>query len=255
MVGHPHCIFRYKEAGGRSSLYLEIQGRIELVPRYISGYYKCAHNPMADAIKALLDFMKLRPAALLGRARQIYTAMKGNPAFIRPTISMEALGAQIETYADCIVEASDGSRKAIAARDRQGDVLKGMLRQLAAYVEFVSETDVATFTSSGYRPAANVRTKSPPLSESIRKIEFGWISGEVRVKAVAIAGADSYELRWAPRPREGIPDEWKTQPFGQTREYLTITGLTPGTFYLFQVRALIGKQFTDWSDSVTKMSK
>jgi hypothetical protein len=35
--------------------------------------------------------------------------------------------------------------------------------------------------------------------------------------------------------------------------YITITGFTPGTIYIFQVRALIHMQFTDWSDPVTKI--
>src|SRR5438552_3409516 len=122
-------------------------------------------------LKALLDFMKLRPAALLGRAREIHTAMKDNAAFTRPNVSMEALGAQIETYSACIVAASDGSRKAIAERNRQGHVLKLMLRELAGFVEYQSHRDVATFRSSTYKPAPNVRTQTAPLTESIRKIE------------------------------------------------------------------------------------
>jgi hypothetical protein len=37
--------------------------------------------------------------------------------------------------------------------------------------------------------------------------------------------------------------------------YLTIKGLKPGTYYLFQVRALVGTEYTDWSDSVPKICK
>ena len=33
----------------------------------------------------------------------------------------------------------------------------------------------------------------------------------------------------------------------------TVTGLTPGTMYAFQARALLNAGFTDWSDSVTFM--
>ena len=42
-------------------------------------------------------------------------------------------------------------------------------------------------------------------------------------------------------------------PFSNTRS-VTINGLTPGTTYLFQVRALGRSGYTDWSDSATRMS-
>ena len=35
---------------------------------------------------------------------------------------------------------------------------------------------------------------------------------------------------------------------------ITVTGLTPGTTYAFQMRALGRLGYTDWSDSVTRMS-
>jgi hypothetical protein len=39
-------------------------------------------------MKALLDFMKLAPGALLLRARAIYAGVKGNPAFPDPPVSI-----------------------------------------------------------------------------------------------------------------------------------------------------------------------
>ena len=210
---------------------------------------------MAKRLKALLTFMKLSPNRLREFASKIYASMNGNPAFTNPHVSMKAFGAQIETYSALIVEALNGDRRVIAERERQGQVLKGMLRQLAGYVEYASGDDEATFISSGFKIARTTRTQAAPLSDSIRKIEFGRNSGELRLKAVAVPGADSYELRWAVRLADGSPGKWTTISFGNTKRYLTITGLTPGTFYLFQARALIGRAFTDWSNSVTKMSK
>jgi hypothetical protein len=209
---------------------------------------------MAQRIKALLTFVKLAPGALRDFAGRIYAGMNGNPVYPNPPVSMKALAAQIKTYSSWIVEAMDGSRKAIAERDRQGAELIKMLRQLAGYVEYIAD-DMASFLSSRYDPSPNTRTQSPPLSESIRKISFGDNSGELKVKAVAVPEAHSYELRWAVRLADGTPGEWTTQPFGNTKRFLSITGLTPGTLYLFQVRALIDKVFTDWSDPVTKMCK
>jgi hypothetical protein len=210
---------------------------------------------MAKPLKALLGLMKMAPKALREFATKIYTGMNGNPLFSEPPVPMKALGTQIETYSALIAEALNGDRRVIAERDRQGGVLIGMLKQLGYYVEYVSDGDEATFISSGYEIAGTTRTQAAPLSKSIRKIEFGYNSGELRLKAVAVPGADSYQVRWAARLADGSPDKWITKSFGSTKRYLTITGLKPGTFYLFQVRTLIGTEFTDWCDSVTKMSK
>jgi hypothetical protein len=121
----------------------------------------------------------------VARARRVYTAMKRNPAFPKPNVSIEDLMAQIETVEVCIVKASDGSRSAIAERDRQVNELKSMLRHLAAYVEFESNDDRAKFISSGFEPASMTRAKTPPLSEAIRQIWFGENSGQLRLKMVA----------------------------------------------------------------------
>src|SRR5258708_13073267 len=95
---------------------------------------------MAQHIKVLLSFMKFAPKALALFARKIYAGMNENPEFPKPAVPMKALAAQIETFSSWIVEAMDGSRKAIAEPDRQGGKLPGMLRELAAYVEYVFTT-------------------------------------------------------------------------------------------------------------------
>ena len=254
----PHCISRCNAASRSSSVVSSDTRSIVLFLEFLrkknQACYNGADRNMAQRIKALLAFMKLLPGSLRDFARRIYAGMNGNPVYPNPPVSMEALAAQIETYSSWIVEAMDGSRKAIAERDRQGAELIKMLRELAGYVEYIAE-DMASFLSSGYQPSPNTRTQTPPLSESIRKIIFGDNSGELKVKVVAVLDAHSYELRWAARIADGTPGEWTTQPFGNTKRFLSITGLTPGTVYLFQVRALIDKVFTDWSDPVTKMCK
>ena len=71
---------------------------------------------------------------------------------------------------------------------------------------------------------------------------------------VAISGAGSYELRWAPVPAGGVPTAWMTQPIVNVRSATVVTGLTPGTTYAFQARAVLQSGYTDWTDSVTKMA-
>lgn len=212
---------------------------------------------MAKAIRALLDFMRYPPSKLKIFALSIYQGMSGNPRFPEPLVSMEILKSQIDALSTWIVAAMDGSRTAIAKRNVAGHELKMTLRLLAGYVEYVAGRDMPAFLSSRFKPDPNTRTNPAPLSESIRKIMFGDRSGELKLRAVDVSGASSYQVRWAVRQMDRSPrdDEWTTKSFSDTRSFLVITGLKTGTFYVFQVRALIGDQFTDWSHAITHMAK
>ena len=51
----------------------------------------------------------------------------------------------------------------------------------------------------------------------------------------------------------GKPGSWVEVPATGTRS-ITVFGLTPGANYAFQMRALGRAGYTDWSDSVTRIS-
>ena len=207
---------------------------------------------MADYLKALLGFAKYSPAELRDFARATYMGIKDNPLYPTPPVSMEDLLAQIERVSACIAATMDGSRTAFAERNKQVEELRKMLVQNGYYVE-TRALDTPSFLLSGYRLAPESRTQTPSLNSAIRNIDWGENSGSFRFRFMAVEGADSYELRWAPQLPDGTPGDWKSQPFGKTKAYITLDGFTPGTLYIFQVRALIHMQFADWSDPVTKM--
>ena len=68
-----------------------------------------------------------------------------------------------------------------------------------------------------------------------------------------VPNALSYELRWAPIGSGGSPGDWTSHPVPSTRPF-TVAGLTPGTSYAFQARALTRfSGVTAWSESVTRI--
>jgi hypothetical protein len=73
----------------------------------------------------------------------------------------------------------------------------------------------------------------------------------VKLKAVAKAG--SYEFHFGPSANGGLPTTWTTKSMTSVKTPVILDGLTPGTTYAFQARAIVGNQFTDWSDPVTFM--
>jgi hypothetical protein len=204
-------------------------------------------------LKALLGFTKYSPGRLRDFAMWIYVSMNGNPHFPNPPVSMETLLTKIEVFSPAIAATMDGSRTAFAERNKQFKELRKTLVQIGHFVESAAP-DVTAFITSGYELGPSSRKQAPPLSKSIRNLDWGDNSGTFRFRFMAVEAADSYEVRWALQLPDGTPGDWTTKPFGKTKGYLTFDGFTPGKIYLFQVRALLHTNYTDWSDPVMKMS-
>ncbi len=209
---------------------------------------------MLQVIQASLAFTQLAAAELLSFLNAVYLRMKDNPAFtVNLPFDMATFKAAIDSYAAALDEAFDGSKKAIAERNHQREVVIKMLRQLAHHVEAASKDDVTVFLSSGFEVRPTGRMKTPPLSQFIRKIDPGDKSGQILISVAPFPDAHSYEVRWAPANTGGTEPAWTTHSVGKTRRPVTAGSLTPGTAYVFQARALTGSGFTDWSDPVTRI--
>ena len=153
-----------------------------------------------------------------------------------------------------IAAAADGGKTAIAEKNHQKEVVAKLLVQLAHYVEANCKDDITIFLSSGFTPAASTKNTTPPVSESIRKIEPGPNSGQMLVTLMKFPGAASYLVQWAPVGAEGAPGSWTTKPAAAVRPPVLISGLTPGTTYVFQARAVTKTGYSDWSESVTRIA-
>jgi Fibronectin type III domain len=129
-----------------------------------------------------------------------------------------------------------------------------MLKALGRYVELASKDDEATFISSGFVPKATARASAAqPLPQpTIAKIEQG-NSGQLSVSATPVHQKALFEMRYAPAVPGGTPSNWIYVKFTSTRPPQLISGLTPGTEYVFQVCAHGKAGQTDFSDPVTRM--
>jgi hypothetical protein len=68
-----------------------------------------------------------------------------------------------------------------------------------------------------------------------------------------LLGALSYLVQFAP-VINGVVGSWTSKPVPGVKPPFLITGLTPGTTYVFQARALTKTGYTDWSESVTRIA-
>ena len=108
-------------------------------------------------------------------------------------------------------------------------------------------------STSGFQPASTTKTRTEPLSEKIRKIDRGPNSGQIVIWVRRVPRASSYEIRYAAASGP-TPTQWTSVGVPQVKTPATVTGLTPGTTYNFQARALTREGYTDWTDSISFIS-
>ena len=207
--------------------------------------------PNTVHFKALAGFSKLSDLDVVKNGISVQTNLTGNSKFANAPVDLAVLKTDLDSLTALIAEAADGSKQVIARKNQQREVVIGMLRMLARYVEVASQGDTAAFETSGFQLASRTRVQPAPLSEKIRKIDRGPNSGQVLVWLQAVRQAGSYELHYGPAVNGGAPTTWTTQGVLMVKSPIVLTGLTPGATYFFQARALLKDGYTDWSDPVT----
>ena len=113
---------------------------------------------------------------------------------------------------------------------------------------------MAIFTSSGFQAASTTKVPPSPLPQPvIQNVDHGAISGEIVVQVQKIPRAKSYDIRYGATVNGAAPTSWTVKTVTKVKPPVGFQGLTPGTVYAFQVRALGTLGYTDWTDSMTCM--
>ncbi len=101
-------------------------------------------------------------------------------------------------FSALIVDAEDGGRKAISAKDKQRVAVIKMYTQLGHYVEAACNDDLATFDTSGFTAVVKTKTPPQPLTEAaFSSIDRRPNSGQAVVKPENQAGAIAFDVRYA----------------------------------------------------------
>jgi hypothetical protein len=201
------------------------------------------------------NFRRAKPDDLQSRALNVFTGMGANVnVFTTPPIPLPTLKQDSDNLAASSAAAKVGGPKEIAQRDKDRLTLENDLELLGAYALKVANGDPAVLTSSGFIPLPpRVRADAQSLpTPGAPEIEQG-VTGQFNVSVSSVTGAYSYEVHFAP-VINGLPGTWTTQTLAIARKPLTVTGLTPGTTYAFQVRAFGKAGWTDWSASSARMA-
>src|SRR5581483_4856131 len=111
--------------------------------------------------------------------------------------------------------------------------------------------DPAILQSSGFQQQATpvrTTTQQPLDGPPSFKLQNGPVSGQLILRGKPVSKAVTYVVQYAPLGSDGTPGAWtELLPVTGLRS-IVVDGLTPGTTYAFQVRALGRAGYTNWSD-------
>ena len=145
-----------------------------------------------------------------------------------------------------------GGTVVTAIKKKKRNVLDGLLRKLAHYVQANCNDDVQLVVKAGFQArATSARSQTQLDKATILSVE-NVHTRQVVVNARKVAHAKLYEVQTAIVSASNNTGSFQSAGVFSKARSMTITGLTPGTTYAIQVRALGGSTGSgDWSDTVT----
>jgi len=207
---------------------------------------------LVKKLKALINFHGTSDAGMIQQLLNAWQGLNGNSKFPTPPVDLATFKSGIDTFSTLVTDAADGGKKAKTAKNKQRGVMAKQYAQLGHYVEAASNDDPAVFSTSGFVPAPTQKLPPQPLPPAaIDWIDRGSVDGSVVVKVKSLPKAISYSLQYAVVVTPGtLPTSWTTLALPGSKK-VTISNLSPGANYAFQVRALGRLGYTNWSDPMT----
>jgi hypothetical protein len=199
--------------------------------------------------KISLNFARLSAPQVVVFTGGIIDGLTGNPAYLSPAVSMPDLTAAQTTLSNAITAQILGGPVETAAMNTAKVALVALLRLEANYVQGAGKNDLSALLSSGFSVNSNNRTRSPLATPNIIEIDNG-MTTQLIARVQGVDNARAYEAQ----VKNGTGGWLSAGIFSQSRNMI-LPGLTPGSIYSVQVRAIGGSTgYSDWSDPVSHMA-
>jgi hypothetical protein len=181
---------------------------------------------------------------LIKQGRVVVKAMTGNAATPNPTPGLAVVTAALDKLEAAELATETGTVGTIQARDLQKLVVKGLLRQLEAFVQVLADADPGSaaliIANSGMSVSKTSSRKKPELAAR----QDGTLL-LVLLTGRAAKGRAYYEWQWS-------TDEVHWTNLANTLEARAVFhGFTPTTVYFFRYRAMTKKNTGSWSGVVS----
>ena len=204
-------------------------------------------------LRVLLGFSSAGDHQLEETAGAVIKGLTGNATYPAPPVTPASLQTALTAFTAAIAAREQGGSQATADKSNKRDALIGLLRQMAAYVQMNCGNDMAKLLSSGFDAVSTSRAQTALDAPDILSLDNG-NTGQLLIKVTPITNAKAYEVRYA-AVAGGTPGAWQGGGLYTNSRSMPLNGLTPGTLYQVQVRAIGGSTgYSDWSDPVSHMS-
>jgi hypothetical protein len=201
-------------------------------------------------------FQKLSDSEAIALAGAVIKGLYAAKALPAPPMDQQVLQTAVDDMNGAIagMAQSGGGRAATVVKKKKREVLNGLLRKLAHYVQANCNDDLQVVTNSGFQArTASVRSTAPPDKAQILSVDNGHTT-QLVVTARKVPHAKMYQVLIAAVGANNTVGSFQPAGLFAKSRSMTLTGLTPGTIYAVQVRAWGGSiGFGDWSDAVSHM--
>ncbi len=204
---------------------------------------------MTQKVRISLNFRKYNDSQLATLAAAVIKGMTGNKVFPNSPMDPAVVQTALDDFSAALAAMPLGGVSATAAKNNKRDVLVSLLQKIGYYVQSHCNNDREILVSSGFAELPPRNGNSAPAKPSILSVDNGNTT-QLVVKAAGVGRVRCYEVRFASVGNGGAPGSWQPGGLFTDPRSMPINGLTPGTSYAFQVRAMGSSGFSDWSDPV-----
>jgi hypothetical protein len=187
--------------------------------------------------KLIITFEKLSYPDFDTKGDFIYTSLKNNPNFPQPwpayVPQLADLGTAQANYHTLFEAAQSGDSVKISERNDARDVLTGMLKGLAPYLELVAAGNVSKLQTTGYDLRHDIvqPTNDDPLPAPTGfNFARGDVSGTMAAWADSLTGAGSYILQICTGD-PSVEANWTTKTTSLHCSNIITDGFVPGKIY------------------------
>ena len=107
-------------------------------------------NSTPNKIKAKLGLQGVSDPDAAKAFMTSYNGLLNNPKYSNPPVDLAIYKAGIDQFSTLIIDAEDGGKKAISAKDKQRIAVSKLYTLLGHYAETACNDDLATFNTSGF---------------------------------------------------------------------------------------------------------
>jgi len=186
---------------------------------------------MMKKMNIVTSFSRYNNAGLVLKAEFIVSSMTGNIYFATPDPTLAEVKNAAEALDTAIVEAQDGIKAKILARENKRGLLIDLLKKLSLYVRLTAQDNDEALASSGF-----TLTKIPESIGILAKPQDFKIEpeniGGIKLSLKTIKGANSYQYEY----RKNDTEAWTI--LVDTKSKVLITGLESGGHYEFRVTGI-----------------